>query len=179
VNIVAEGPSGILYFYWAANGSPTWTREVVAGSGSTTDIPAITVNYGSVNVAAVNANTSSMTFYWAVNGSTTWHPEPLPGLTGGAPAITTFPLGVHVVTRGWFGQLADQFTSTGTGIWSVASVGPGGLNSPAGTMSNGAVTMNDDIENIAAIDYKGNLDFYWQGSDGSYIQEVVDTAANL
>jgi hypothetical protein len=39
--------------------------------------------------------------------------------------------------------------------------------------------MNDDIENIAAIDYVGNLDFYWQDGDGEYIQEVVDTAANL
>jgi hypothetical protein len=46
-------------------------------------------------------------------------------------------------------------------------------------MSNPAVTMNDDIENIAAIDYTGNLDFYWQDSNGQYIQEVVDTAANL
>jgi hypothetical protein len=86
---------------------------------------------------------------------------------------------VHVVTRGWFGQCADQFTTTGTGIWSVASVGPGGLNSPAGTMSNPAVTMNDDIENIAAIDFAGNLDFYWQNGDGSYIQEVVAKAASL
>jgi hypothetical protein len=120
-----------------------------------------------------------MMFYWALNGSATWHPEQLPGLTGGAPAITTYPLGVHVVTRGWFGQMADQFTSTGTGIWSLASVGPGGLNSPAGTMSNPAVTMNDDIENIAAIDYTGNLDFYWQDGAGVYHQEVVDTSANL
>jgi hypothetical protein len=44
--------------------------------------------------------------------------------------------------------------------------------------SDPAVTMNDGIENIAEID-DGNLDFYWQASDGSYIQEVADTAANL
>jgi hypothetical protein len=179
VNIVAEGPGSSLYFYWAANGSSTWTPEVVAGAGTTTDVPAIAVNYGSVNVAAVNADTSKMTFYWAANGSTTWHPQQLTGLTGGAPAITTYPFGVHVVDREWFGQLADKSTVNGTGTWQYAPVGPGGLNSKDGTTSNPAVTMNDDIENIAAIDDNGNLDFYWQASNGQYIQETVDTAANL
>lgn len=76
----------------------------MAGAGSTTDVPAITVNYGSVNVAAVNANTSAMTFYWALNNTTTWHPEQLPGRAGGAPAITTYPFGVHVVDREWWGR---------------------------------------------------------------------------
>jgi hypothetical protein len=179
VNIVAEGPGSSLYFYWAANGSPTWTREVVAGAGTTTDIPAITVNAGSVNVAAVNANTSAMMFYWALNSTTTWHPEQLPGLTGGAPSITTDPGGVRVVDREWWGQMADKATVNGTGTWSYVSVGPGGPFSPDGTMSDPAVTTNDGIENIAAIDYAGNLIFYWQASDGSYIQEVVDTAVNL
>jgi len=179
VNIVAEGPSSSLDFYWAANGSSTWTREVVAGAGTTTDVPAITVNVGSVNVAAVNANTSAMTFYWALNNTTTWHPEQLPGLTGGAPAITTYPGGVRVVDREWWGQLADKSTSNGTGTWLYAEVGPGGLVADDATMSDPAVTMNDGIENIAAIDINGNLDFYWQDGDGQYIQEVVDTAANL
>jgi hypothetical protein len=179
VNIVAEGTSGSLDFYWAANGSAAWTREVIAGAGATTDIPAITVNAGSVNVAAVNATTSAMTFYWAANNTTTWHPQTLTGLTGGAPAITTFPGGVRVVDREWFGQLADKSTLNGTGTWAYAYVGPGGLNAPVGTTSDPAVTMNAGIENIAAIDYTGNLDFYWEDSPGHYLQEVVDTAAHL
>jgi len=58
-------------------------------------------------------------------------------------------------------------------------VGPSGLNSTDGTRSNPAVTMNAGIENIAAVDDSGNLDFYWQDSSGQYIQEVVDTAASL
>jgi hypothetical protein len=45
--------------------------------------------------------------------------------------------------------------------------------------SDPAVTMNDGSENIAEIDFNGNLDFYWQADDGTYLQEVVDTAANL
>jgi hypothetical protein len=39
--------------------------------------------------------------------------------------------------------------------------------------------MNAGIENIAAIGSDGNLYFYWQASDGHYIQELVDTSANL
>jgi len=42
--------------------------------------PAITVNQGSVNIAALNGNSLGTEFYWAVNGSATWHPEALPGL---------------------------------------------------------------------------------------------------
>jgi hypothetical protein len=110
VIIAAEGAGNRLDFYWTANGSSTWTREVVAGAGTTTDAPAVTVtvNNGSVNVAAVNANTVTTMSYWALNGTTTWHPERLPGFTAGAPAITTYPGGVHVVDRDWFGQLADK-----------------------------------------------------------------------
>jgi len=51
--------------------------------------------------------------------------------------------------------MADKSTSNGTGTWLDAAVGPGGLNAPDGTMSDPAVTMNDGIENIAAIDYTG------------------------
>ena len=151
----------------------------MAGAGTTTDAPAITVNNGSVNVAAVNANIVSTMFYWALNGTATWHPERLPGFTGGAPAITTYPGGVHVVDRDWFGQLADKSTSNGTGTWQWTGVGPGGVEAVDGSRSDPAVTMNDGSENIAEIDITGNLDFYWQDSDGQYIQEVVDTAANL
>ncbi|HEX5290017.1 MAG TPA: hypothetical protein VFX25_14220 [Streptosporangiaceae bacterium] len=134
------------------------------------------MNAGSVNVAAVNANISAMMFYWAANNTTTWHPQQLAGLTGGAPAITTFPGGVRVVDREWWGQLADKSTLNSTGTWLYATVGPGGLNASDGTRSDPAVTMNDGIENIAAIDENGNLDFYWEDSPGHYLQEVVDTA---
>ena len=75
-----------------------------------------------------------MTFYWALNNTTTWHPEQLSGLTGGAPAITTYPGGVRIVDREWWGQLADKATANGTGSWGYASVGPGGLFSSTGTM---------------------------------------------
>jgi hypothetical protein len=56
---------------------------------------------------------------------------------------------------------------------------PGGIEGESGSRSDPAVTMNDGSENIAAIDIDGNLDFYWQDSYGEYIQEVVDTSANL
>ena len=49
VNIAADGPGNSLDFYLAVNGSSAWTREVVAGAGTTTSAPAIAVNKGSVN----------------------------------------------------------------------------------------------------------------------------------
>jgi hypothetical protein len=131
------------------------------------------VDNGSVNVAAVDENIVATMFYWALNGTANWHPERLPGITGGAPGITTYAGGVHVVDRDWFGQLADKSTANGTSTWLWTGVGP------KVSESDPAVTMNDGIENIAEIDDNGNLDFYWQASDGTYIQEVVDTAANL
>jgi hypothetical protein len=118
-------------------------------------------------------------FYWALNGTANWHPERLPGLDGGAPAITTFPGGVPVVDRDWFGQVADKSTSNGTGTWQWSGRGPGGIGGSDGSTSDPAVTMNDGSENIAEIDFSGNLDFYFQADGRLYLQEVVDTAANL
>jgi hypothetical protein len=174
VNIAAEGPGNSLDFYWAANGSSMWTQEIVAGAGTTTSAPAITVNDGSVNVVALNGNVARTEFYWALNGTTTWHPQTLPGVDGGAPAITTDTGGVHVADREYFGQLADKSTSNGTGTWQWTGVGVQG-----GSRSDPAVTMNDGSENIAEVGSDGNLYFYWQDSAGQYIQEVVDTSANL
>ncbi len=47
------------------------------------------------------------------------------------------------------------------------------------TASFPAVTVNDGIENIAPFGTDGNLYFYWLDSGGQYIQELVDTSANL
>lgn len=97
--------------------------ETVAGKGTTYSAPPVRQDGKSV-IIAVEGPANRLDFYWAANGSSTWTSEVVAG--------------------------ADP-----------------------------AVTMNDGIENIAAIDYNGNLDFYWQDGDGSYIQEVVATAADL
>jgi hypothetical protein len=173
VNIAAEGPRNSLDFYWAANGTSTWTREVVAGPGTTVSPPAITANDGSVNVVAHRGIWQGMEFYWAVNGTTTWHAERLPGTSEGTPAITTDAGGVNVVASTLFGGLGVAATSNGTGTWQWAQVAPNSAG-----LFNPAVTMNDGIENIAAFDAGGNLDFYWDDG-GYYVPEVVDTSANL
>jgi hypothetical protein len=174
VNIAAEGPSHSLDFYWAVNGSSTWTPEVVAGAGTTASAPAITVNQGSVNIAALNGNGLGTEFYWAVNGSATWHPEALPGFDAGAPAITTYPGGVHVVNTTFLASVGDETAANGTGTWQWAQV-----SGPEHAGSYAAVTTNDGVENIAFLGGDGNLYFYWQASDGFWIRELVDTSANL
>jgi hypothetical protein len=162
VIITVEGPGNSLYFYWAVNGSSTWTGEVVAGAGTTTSAPAIAVNDGSVNVVALNGNGIGTEFYWAANGTTTWHSEALPGFDAGAPAITTYPGGVHVVNDTLFGQLVDETTSNGTGAWQLNFVSGNEM-----ATSFPAVTMNDGIENIASVGSDGNLYFYWEYLPGS------------
>ncbi len=114
-----------------------------------------------------------MEFYWAVNGTTTWHAERLPGPSEGTPAITTDAGGVSVVAGTLFGGLGVATTSNGTGTWQWTQVAP---NSDA--LLNPVVTMNDGIENIAAFDGGEDLVFYWDDG-GNYVQEVVDTRANL
>jgi hypothetical protein len=41
------------------------------------------------------------------------------------------------------------------------------------------VTTNDGVENVTFIGGDENLYFYWQADDGFWVQELVDTAANL
>jgi hypothetical protein len=174
VNIAAEGPSNSLDFYWAVNGSPTWNPEVVAGPGSIASAPAMTVNQGSVNIAALNFGGLGTEFYWAVNGSATWHQETLPGFDSGAPAITTYPGGVHVVNTTFFAQVGDSSTANGTGTWQWTPV-----SGAEHTATYAVVTENDGVENIAFVGADGNLYFYWQADDGFWVRELVDTAANL
>jgi hypothetical protein len=134
----------------------------------------MTVNQGSVNIAALRAGGLGTEFYWAVNGSTTWHPELLPGFDAGAPAIATYPGGVHVVNTTFFASVGDESAVNGTGNWQWTQV-----SGVEHTASYAAVTTNDGIENVTFIGGDGNLYFYWQADDGFWVRELVDTAANL
>jgi len=142
-------------------------------TGTTASAPAITVNQGSINIVALNGNSLGTEFCWAANGSTTWHPDALPGFDTGAPAITTYPGGVHVVNTTFFATVGDETAANGTGTWQWTS-GSG----PELTATDAAVTTNNGIENIAVISGDGNLYFYWQYSPGQYTRELVDTSAS-
>ena len=146
----------------------------MAGAGTIASAPAMTVNQGSVNIAALNSGGLGTEFYWAVNGSPTWHPEPLPGFDTGAPAIATYPGGVHVVNTTLLRPVGDESAVNGTGNWQWTPV-----SGVEHTASYAAVTANDGVENIAFIGGDGNLYFYWQADDGFWVRELVDTAANL
>jgi hypothetical protein len=120
----------------------------VAGAGTTTSAPAITVNAGSVNVVALGPTASGSLFYWAKNGSTVWHQDPaLPGLDTGAPVITTVPGGADVVDIDFFGRSGVESTVNGTGSWQ--------WNYVTGSLLSGsscpAATTNAGILNIANI----------------------------
>jgi hypothetical protein len=175
VNIAVVGPSSSLYFYWAANGSSVWTREVVAGAGTTTSAPAITANAGSVNVVALGP-TFGARFYWAKDGTAVWHQDPLlPSFDTGPPAITTVPGGVHVLNIDLFGHTVDDSTVNGTGVWRPRYV-TGGFLSAGGFPD---VTANDGVVNVAQFGSDGNLYFSWDDDPYGFIQELVDTKANL
>jgi hypothetical protein len=86
VNIAVEGAHHRLLFFWAVNGSATWHKQTVAGTGtafSAFSAPSMTTNGADVNIAAEGAN-GGLDFYWAVNGTQTWNPEQVapPGTVG-------------------------------------------------------------------------------------------------
>jgi len=91
-DIAVQGPNDSLKFYWAADGSTTWTAETVAGSGTTYSAPSMLVNGNTVDIAVQGPN-DSLDFYWATigtgTGTGTWHPETVAGsgTTYSAPSM--------------------------------------------------------------------------------------------
>jgi len=181
VNIVAEGPSNSLDFYWAINGTATWYPEVVAGAGSIESAPAIVAQNNGVNIVARNMSLGS-TFWWAFNGSPTWTASTVSGGDLSGPSIVAYPGnpgGVHVVARGLLGDSPGVSTDVnGSGDWTWTALYNNGPTAPVAA-GVPAITMNNGSENIAFIDIQGDLLFYWEDSSGAFHGETVDTAANL
>jgi hypothetical protein len=184
VNIAAEGGGGSLDYYWALNGSTTWHPELVAGAGSIQSAPALSAHDGFANIAALKGGAFVSVFYWAANGSTTWALSTLPPYEFGPSSIAAFPGrpgGVNVVARGLLG-MTEETDLNGSGTWQSTAVCSYGLEnntSPPCAATTPSITMNGSSANIADEDIDGNLDFYWQDSNGIFHAEVVDTAAHL
>ena len=52
VNIAIQGPHNSLKFYWAVDGTNTWTPQTVAGSGTTYSAPSMILDGSTINIAA-------------------------------------------------------------------------------------------------------------------------------
>jgi hypothetical protein len=70
-----------LLFYWGGLGPLSINAETVAGTGSTTSDPSLSLNENAVNISALGPG-GQLDFYWAINGSPTWNPESVTGGSG-------------------------------------------------------------------------------------------------
>jgi hypothetical protein len=130
VGIAVEGADHSLLFFRAVNGSATWHKQTVAGTGtafSAFSAPSMTTNGADVNIAAEGVN-GSLDFYWQVTGSRTWSAEQVagPGTTSSAPSIATDGNDVNIAAEGANGGLDFYWAVNGTQTWNPEQVAPPG-----------------------------------------------------
>ena len=78
VSIAFEGANHSLLFFWAVNGTATWHKQTVAGTGTAFSAPSMVPDGKDVSIAVEGAN-HRLLFFWKVNGSATWHKETVAG----------------------------------------------------------------------------------------------------
>jgi hypothetical protein len=116
-----------LLFFWAVNGSSTWHKEKVAGTGTTYSAPSMTTDGSDVNIAAEGAK-GSLDFYYAANGSATWNAETVAdgNTTFSAPSMTTDGNDVNIAAAGANGSLDFYWAANGSATWNPEQVAPPG-----------------------------------------------------
>jgi len=153
-----QGTSHTLNFYWAPNGSTTWTPETVQGPG--VDSPPSMTTDGNGVIIAAEVPGNSLYFYWALTGSSNWASERLPGSTAFAPAIATDGNGVIIAAEAPDNSLWFYWVTNGSSHWQAEEVAGPGTTYSAPSMT----TVNDGTHTSVIISAEGpghTLKFYW------------------
>ena len=116
VNIAVEGANHSLLFFRAVNGSATWHKQTVAGTGTAFSAPSMAPDGKDVNIAVEGAN-HSLLFFRAANGSATWHKQTVAGTGTAFSAPSMIPDGkdVNIAVEGAQPQAAVLLGRQGLG----------------------------------------------------------------
>jgi hypothetical protein len=106
----------------------------VAGPGTTLIVaPSITVNNGTVTIAAVGGTVAQdqLLFCYAIDGTSTWYPETVAfgANEGPGPSITSNDGAANIADFNSAGQLEYYWAADGTSTWNAEAV-PGNGTGP-------------------------------------------------
>jgi len=152
-----QGTSHTLNFYWAPNGSTTWTPETVQGPG--VDSPPSMTTDGNGIIIAAEGPSNSLYFYWALNGSSNWASERLPGSTAFAPSIATDGNNVIIAAEAPDNSLWFYWVTNGWSNWHAQEVAGPGTTYSAPSMTTDSDGTNTGVI-ISAEGRDNTLNFY-------------------
>ena len=162
--IAAQAPDHSLLFYWQNIGSGQWSREQVAGPGTTGLDPQIAqVGNSSVIVTAGGAEPAAAhpaLFYWQPIRAGSWNPEelPFPNATRFAPSVAQVGNSSVIAAQiAVDNSLRFYWQDIGSGQWNPEQVA-----GPGTTFSAPSVAQVGNSSVIAAQGPGESLHFYWQ-----------------